>query len=151
MNRARIGKWATLGLALTPLAFGCARDHRTVDEKMGAHMQAACDAIEKHVTDRARADQLLALLTQLDRVLTEQNGSLSGFMTSLHEQNADPAVTSTQLQASIDAYLGERQVRRAKALDIHFQMIELTQPDEWKHIVDAELEAIRLGVSTEGV
>ena len=151
MNRTRIGKWAALGLALIPLSVGCARDHRTVDQKIDAHMQTVCDAIEKHVTDKARAEKLLALLTQLDRTLTEQNGSLSDFMTSLNEQNADPAVTSAQLQASIDAYLGERQVRRGKALDIHFQMIELTQPDEWKHIVDAELEAIRLGVSAEGV
>lgn len=149
MLKSGIGRWVALCVALAPFMAGCSHDRRTTEQKIDEHMQAARAAIEEHVSDKPRAAKLIALTDEIDRLMDEQSSSLAVFVAKLNARNADPASTAVELKAMIDTYLGERHERRTKALGIHFQLIELTQPDEWKHIVDAELAALHLGTSLE--
>jgi chlorite dismutase len=131
----------TLALVAGALA-GCARDRRSAAEVVDDAMRATRDAVEDAVEDRARRAELLALVDELDGLLQAQADDLEELSRRLRRLNADPDATRSAFEASTASYQERRRARRARALDIHFAMIERTEVDEWERIVDRELEAL---------
>jgi hypothetical protein len=132
---------STLALVAGALS-GCARDRRSTAEVVGDAMQATRAAVADAVDDRERRAELLALVDQLDGLLQAQGADLEELSRRLRRLNADPDATRSAFEASIATYQERRRARRARALDIHFAMIERTEVDEWERIVDRELDAL---------
>lgn len=149
MARRLASPWVALvaGLSLVPAA--CS-GHRTVEQRMGDHLQAARDAVHETVKEPARAERLIECLDRVGELLREQREAQVALTARLQDRNADPDTTTAELQAEFDAFLEERHARRAQLLDLHDTMRETTQPEEWAAIVDAEVEALGLGAGMGG-
>lgn len=131
------------------IAGACFGGRHTVEERIADHMNDARAAVREHVADTERAAALLGDLDRLEGLLNEQRESQAALTARLQGLNADPATTTAQLQAELDAFLAERRERRGRVLDAHLQLRERALPGEWEHIVKPELEALGLGQSLE--
>jgi hypothetical protein len=120
---------------------GCARDHRTPDEKIVDAMGATREVVRENVEDEVRTAELLALTDRLEQILREQNEDLHRFTSELELLNSHPATTRKMLAERSATFIDRRRQRRAEAVGVHLQMAERTTPSEWKKIVRRELEA----------
>jgi len=131
-----------LALACALALAGCAKSPITTAELVGGPMLEMRQAVDRNVADPSRQTQLLALVGELDGVLQAHSRDLNTLSGDLSRLNADYDATREAFDTLASAFAQRSQVRKERALDLHFQMVALTSVEEWSPISKREVEAL---------
>lgn len=131
-----------LALACALALAGCAKAPKTTAELVGGPMLEMRQAVERNVVDPGRRAQLLALVGELDGVLQAHSKDLYALSNDLSRLNADYDATREAFDTLASTFAQRSQVRKERALDLHFQMVALTSVEEWNPISKREVEAL---------
>ena len=121
---------------LTGFAAGCAREAPDP-----AQLRATETAlIQSTVADPARAQKLLALLDERDRLIDETSEMLRQYRREMKAANADYDITRDVIVEMIDYYNLERAREQLRFIDLIKQMKATTTAAEWKVIAAFQLD-----------
>jgi hypothetical protein len=104
-------------------------------------MSATRRAVQEVVEDASRREQLLVQVDEFEQLLIAQNAELQEAARALQALNADPAAERSAFEQVLTEHGASRRARRARLIDVHFAMIDLTTPKEWEVIVEREEQA----------
>lgn len=133
--------WIAILLGCVALV-GCKSEPGSPLEVVRSGMAATREAVRESVADPARAAQLLAKVDELEALLVDQSRELDESALELRRLNAEPDAERAELVAAIRQHTESRRARRARALDVHFDMIALTTEEEWGRIARREREVL---------
>jgi hypothetical protein len=118
------------------LMAGCAHD-QTAAAKKSVDLR---DLVRKEVSDPVRAQQILALMEQVEAGINFQKMINQDTQKQFMRLNADYNTTPEQIQGLLDGTKESREKNRQKTLDAFFQIQALTTPQEWEVISKAEIQ-----------
>lgn len=90
--------------------------------------------IKEHVVDEAKAEQMLALVDQLEKDLEAYREIRAAHDRGLVEKNADYDATREDLQTLYDAYNSDTRSIGMKIVQTDLAMKKLSTPEEWTEI-----------------
>ncbi len=96
--------------------------------------------VQSTVTDPARAERLLALLGERDRLVDETAALMRQYRREMGALNADYDASRDVVVEIIDYYNRERARKQLRFIDLVTQMKRATTAVEWSIIADFELE-----------
>lgn len=96
--------------------------------------------IQATVTDPARAERLLDLLQQRDRLIEETSTMLQQYRREMNALNADYDASREVAVEMIDYYNRERAQKLLRFLELITQMKAATNAQEWKVIAGFQLD-----------
>lgn len=96
--------------------------------------------IQATVTDPARAERLLALLEQRDRLIEESTALLRQYQREMKAVNADYDASREIIIEMIDSYNHARAQKLLRFIELITQMKAATSAAEWKVIAEFQLE-----------
>jgi len=134
-------------LALTLAAVpGCSSKPLSPEQQAQADL-AACDAqIRKVVADSARADQLVALTDELNKLGWQSIAHVNDYRAKVAALNSNYDATREDFEALIKEQDAVRETLLKKGLALREQMATLTTDAEWEQLKSARLRALELGL-----
>ena len=87
--------------------------------------------ISEHVTDEARAKQMIALVDQLENDLMAYAERRTAQNKALRKKNADYDASREDMQKLYDAYDRDLRGIAMKIAQTHLKMTKLATPEEW--------------------
>ena len=90
--------------------------------------------IKEHVADEAKAEQMMALVDQLEQDLMAYREIRGDHDQALVEKNADYDATREDLQSLYDAYNKDTRAIGMKIAQTDLAMKKLSTPEEWAEI-----------------
>lgn len=87
--------------------------------------------ITEHVTDEARAKQMIALVGQLETDLTAFVEKQASHNEALRKKNADYDASREDMQNLYDAYNRDTRAMGMPIAQMHLAMTKLATPEEW--------------------
>ena len=131
-----------LMLALTTAA-GCSSKHELTPEQQAPADVTAYEAqIHKIVPDPARADQLVALTNEFQRLATESIASVKGYRAKVTALNSDYDATRQDYEALFSQQDARREAFIKKASSLRERMAALTTDSEWEELKKARLRLL---------
>lgn len=144
---ARAGLFCVLVSLFVLLTDGCAHQ-QTASHQKPVDMKSL---VKKEIPDPERADQILALLEQLDADLATQRQAILASQQELKKLNADYDATPEQFMKLIDSARESRERSRQKIIDTYFRIKALTTRGEWEALAKAEMQALTDFLKKRGV
>jgi len=131
-------------------ATGCSSKSLTPEQEAQADL-SACDAqIRKVVADPARADQLVALTDEFNKLGWQSIASVTEYRARVAALNSDYDATREDFEALISKQDAVREAFLKKALALREQMTALTTDAEWEQLKSARLGALENGLKQLG-
>ncbi len=96
--------------------------------------------VQSTVTDAARAERLLALLEERDRLIEETRALFQQYRREMKALNADYDASRDLLIEMIDYYNRERARKQLAFIDLVSKMKAATSAEEWAVIADFQLK-----------
>ncbi len=93
-----------------------------------------CTLISEHVTDEAKAKQMIALVDQLENELMAYVEIQNAHNEALRKKNADYDASREDLQNLYDAYNRDTRAIGMKIAQMDIEMKKLSTPEEWAMI-----------------
>ena len=121
----------------------CAGKPQTVEATLEKGAGEMKSAIQRSVSDPGRRDKLLAHTDSLEAAMRGHAADYAKFVDEFHRLNDAYDTPQEQIDAMFAAFEQKRQASRARLLDLHFQIIQLTSPQEWAPIGKAEVEMLQ--------
>jgi len=139
--------WLLLALVA---ATGCSSKPLTPEQQAQADL-SACDAqIRKIVADPARADRLVALTGEFNKLGWESIGRVNEYRAKVAALNSNYDATREDFEALISKQDAVRETLLKKALALREQMAALTTDAEWEQLRSARLRALENGLKQLG-
>jgi hypothetical protein len=129
-------KQLALLLLLATLASGCSKPNLD-PAKLRADETALVQAT---VADPARAEKLLALLDERDRLIDETTGMLRQYRREMQALNADYDASREIIIEMIDYYNRDRAEKQLRFIELIKQMKATTSAAEWEVIAEFQLD-----------
>jgi len=99
--------------------------------------------LQRTISDPGRRDKLIANADGLESVLRGHAADYRAFVDEYRKLNDSYDTSAAQVEALFARFERKRQDSRARLLELHFQMIKLTSPQEWPPIAKAEGELLK--------
>jgi len=96
--------------------------------------------VQSTVADPARAEQLLALIDERDRLVAATRAMLEQYRREMKAANADYDASRDVIVEMIDYYNRERARKQLAFIELITKMKRTTTADEWYAIADFQLE-----------
>jgi len=96
--------------------------------------------VQSTMTDPARAERLLALLDERDRLIEETIEMLQQYRRELRAINADYDARREIIIEMVDQYNLDRAQKQLRFIDLITKMKATTTADEWKVIAEFQLD-----------
>jgi phage-related tail protein len=139
----RIVGWLLLALVA---ATGCSSKSLTPEQEAQADL-SACDAeIRKVVADPARADQLVALTDEFNKLGWQSIASVTEYRARVAALNSNYDATREHFETLISKQDAVREAFLKKALALREQMAALATDAEWEQLKSARLRALENGL-----
>jgi len=100
--------------------------------------------VQSTVTDAARAERLLALLDERDRLIEETIEMLQQYRRELKAINADYDASREIIIEMVDQYNHDRAQKQLRFIDLIAQMKAATTAAEWKVIAEFQLDNFKV-------
>ena len=150
MNRRRAIHRPGVGLAtlaFAVLASGCALrkgppDPAKVQQKIAAAKEAERALVKRSVADADRANRLVELLAERDRVVAAHGDAVAAYRERMRAMNADYDTAPERLAEAVAAYNTQRQRLQSELAELIAEMKAATTADEWKTIAKYELKKL---------
>ena len=144
---SRVFGWLILAVIATT---GCSSKPLTPEQQAQADL-SACDAqIRKVVADSARADQLVALTDEFNKLGWQSVASVKEYRAKVAALNSNYDATRADFEALIKEQDAVRETFLQKALMLREQMAALTTDAEWEQLKSARLRALENGLRELG-
>jgi len=132
---------AAVAVALMALLFspGCAQrkgppDPAKVQQKMAATLDAERELVRSTVADTGRADRLVELLAQRDRLVAEQAERIVRYRERMLALSADYDAERADFEEAAGVYNTERREWQRQVAELLAAMKNETTAEEWKTI-----------------
>jgi hypothetical protein len=138
------GRWlaVTCCLLVAVLATGCGSKPPSADVQFRQDAAELRAVINQEVADRERRAQLIERADALEQALRDFNGKAQIFAESLQALNGDYDTPPEKMRELFEQFETQRSAMQSQVLDLHFQMLALTSPDEWSDIGRAEIRSL---------
>ena len=100
-------------------------------------------AIQRAVADPGRRDKLLASADGIEAALRGHAADYGKFVVEYRRLNDAFDTTQVQVETLFAQFDQRRRDTRARLLELHFQMIRLTSPQEWPAIAKVEADMLQ--------
>lgn len=127
-------KFVTFLLAI--LALGCSKE--PPDQAQLSANEVTL--VQATITDPQRAERLLALLDERDRLIEENVAMLRQYRREMKALNADFDAQREVVVEIIDYYNRERALKQLRFIELIAQMKRTTTAEEWAVIADFQLQ-----------
>jgi len=121
----------------------CAGKPATTEATLAKDTSEMKSAIQRVVSDPGRRDKLLAHTDSLEAALRGHAADYAKFVDEFHRLNDAYDTPQEQIDAMFAAFEQKRQASRARLLELHFELIKLTSPQEWGPIGKAEVDMLQ--------
>jgi hypothetical protein len=129
--------------ALLAGVIACASKPQTPEVTLEKGLGEMKSAIQRGVSDPGRRDKLLAHTDSLEAALRGHAADYAKFVDEFHRLNDAYDTPQEQIDAMFAAFEQKRQASRARLLELHFELIKLTSPQEWGPIGKAEVDMLQ--------
>jgi hypothetical protein len=134
-------------LALALLAPACALrkgppDPAKVQQRISAARDGELVLVERTVQDAERAERLVELLAERDRVVSTHAESVVAYRERMRTLNADYDTPPEQLAEAVAAYNAERHRSQTELAELIAEMKAATTAEEWKAIAKYQLKKL---------
>ena len=123
-----------MGLLL--LFIGCSKKKTTEFEPGRDWLQTMRKQIIETIADSDRKDTLLKVVSQFDLALGQMDRSVQDFYKKLIAVDENYHSTAKDFQNVFDDFNQKRMSFRERLIDLRFQMVNLTSPEEWNQLAD---------------
>ena len=114
-------------------------DPAKVQQKMTATRDGEKELIRSTIASAERADRLIALLDDRDRLVAEHAETVRGYREQMMAVNADYDANRSDFDRAVTAYNGDRTKWQREFVDLISAMKEEATADEWKAIAKFQL------------
>jgi len=135
-----------LAFALLAGFVACGGTPPTTEATLGKGTSEMKSAIQRTVSDPSRRDKLLAA-DGIDAALNGHAADYGKFVEEYRRLNDAYDTPQQQVEALFARFEQQRKDSRARLLELHFQMIKLTSPQEWPAIAKVEAEMLQSSVA----
>jgi len=125
-------------LAIAIAAGGCAVRQETRSEALADAAQEMTATAERVVFDQERLPLLRAAIDGLKADLSAFDDVMAQATDEIHVLNARADVTREEMEAVLDRFEARREQARLQAIRRHFELIALTDADEWSALAPYE-------------
>ena len=119
-----------------------APDPAAVQEQVAEYRAAEIDLIRSTVLDDYRADRLIALLGERDRLISEHVSEIIAYRKEMSALNADYDAERESFDVLLNNYNKQRESAQREFVALIATMKEETTVDEWKVISKYQLKRI---------
>ena len=140
-------------IALSLVAFSiiaaCAGHHKlTLAEQQQADMEALAQATLVTVEEPQRADQAVALLEKLDKIMAAAVEDEQVFRTRFSELNRDYNADRVEFEELFEQYNVFIELHQKRALAVRAKMIGLLSIEEWAALEKTRKQAVQSALQT---
>lgn len=137
--------WASAWLAVAAVLvlLGCAGTPPTPEATLARGTSELKSAIQREVADPGRRDKLLEHVNGIESALRGHAADYGRFVEEYRRLNDAFDTTQVQVETLFAQFDQRRRDSRARLLELHFQMIRLTSPQEWPAIGKVEAEMLQ--------
>lgn len=121
------------------LALGCSKEPPSQAQQSVNEVTL----VQATITDPQRAERLLALLDERDRLIEENAAMLRQYKREMKALNADFDAQRDVVVEIIDYYNRERALKQLRFIDLIEQMKRATTAEEWAVIADFQLQGFK--------
>lgn len=144
---SRTGIAAVLAVAGLLLLPGCALrkgppDPAKVQQKMAATLDGESELIRSTVVDPDRAEKLIGLLAERDRLVAEQTERISDYRERMRALNADYGAGRASFDQAVASYNAARQEWQREVAELASEMKAETTAEEWKAIAKYQVKKL---------
>jgi hypothetical protein len=136
-----------LAFALLAGFVGCAGTPPTVEATLDKGASEMKSVIQRVIADPGRRDKVLASADGIDLALRSHAAGYGKFVEEYRRLNDAYDTPQVDVEALFARYEQRRKDNRARILELHYQMIRLTSPQEWAPIAKVEAEMLQSTVA----
>lgn len=100
------------------------------------------ETARRTINDQERLPLLLQSIDGLEAELNAFDGTLAGASQDLLSLNANPDASRGQIESLLDRFESTRKEARQRIVQRHFELIALTNADEWPALSSHERKAL---------
>jgi hypothetical protein len=141
------GAAATLAVAALVLLAACALrkgppDPAKVERKMNATLEGEKALIRSTVANPEKADKLIALLADRDRLVAEQAETVGAYRDRMKVLNADYNANRSDFDRAVADYNSDRTELQTQLVELIEAMKRETTAEEWKAVAKYQVKSL---------
>ena len=137
--------WLTASVLLGLLA--CHGTPQTTEATLAKETGEIKSVIQRQVVDPDRRQRLLSTVDGIDAALNSHAADYVRFVEEYRRLNDSYDTQQQEVEALFSRYEQRRKVGVARLLELHYQMIRLTTPEEWPAIGKVEAEMLQASMA----
>jgi len=144
---------ALLAVALMPACAGLRLPSQPVDVRaqMAEYREQEIELVRATVSDPTRAERLLALLVERDRLVNEYAKRIREHREKMAALAADYDTERAEFEALLARFNQQRATAQSESIDVVTAMKETTTAKEWKTIARFQLKRLNLRQLSHGL
>ena len=143
-NRRRRLRWAGVAAAVL-LAIGLVSSVACTSSKSQTpadNLAGLRSAITNEVADAGRADDMLAVVDQMEAAMVDLGKTVDRHQVTIAELYRDYDATRSEVWEALESYQNERREVVDRLVEIHYELKDLARDDEWPKLAKAERRAV---------